>query len=176
MRSSRDIAPWAYLGGILLAVPSFTDRVSSDGSTIKGILRHLPHHLYGRGSFDHGNELDRFAPMLAGPTTLGTHLRKLWRHARQKSWGTGRPQDQIPQDSLFAVSVKSAGFLHGEICSKPQHQITAEVEARLYHTIMLRCSLRCASQSDIPFPVVAFLSTDRMSQHFVGLPTDTKTT
>jgi hypothetical protein len=88
----------------------------------------------------------------------------------------GRPQDRIPKNSLFAVSVEAAGFLEEEICDKPQHHITAEVEDRQYHAVLLRSALRCVGQQDIPIPIVAILSTDRLSQHFVALPAGAKTT
>ena len=77
MRSSMDVASQSYLVGILLEVPSFTDRVDSSGTRVPDILSHLPPNLYGIGSFDHGRERTRFTPMLVDPTPLGCHLRKL---------------------------------------------------------------------------------------------------
>ena len=135
LRSSRAVSTWAYLGGILLAVPSFTDSTDVNGDVTPGLLSHLPSTLYGNGSFSHGRELTRFSPMLAGPTLLGQHLRKLWRHARQCAWGQGRPQSRIPESSLFAVSVEAAGLIGDSVCAKPQHRITTEVEDRQYHTV-----------------------------------------
>ena len=173
MRSSMDVASQAYLGGILLAVPSFTDQVDSSGTRIPGILSHLPPHLYGIGSFNHGRERTRFTPMLSGPTPLGCHLRKLWRHVRRLACGRGTPQNAVPKTSAFAVSVEAAGLIGNTVMNKPQHVFTKEIEDRIARSLFERCVLRCNSRAaPIPQPVVAYLSVDRLSRQFVAVPAD----
>ena len=73
IRKAVDVAPAAYLGGICLCVPSFTASVDRHGDSTPGCLDHVPEE-YGVGSFDHGNEENRFAVLLASGNTLGNDL------------------------------------------------------------------------------------------------------
>ena len=124
LRSSMDVASQAYLGGMLLTIPSFTDKVDSNGNRIPGILNHLPAQLFGLGSFNHGRENHRFTPTLAGPTLLGQHLRKMWRHVKNLACGENTPQNTMPKSSMFAVSVEAAGLIGNTIIRRPQHALT----------------------------------------------------
>ena len=125
LRSVSDVAPLAYLGGLLLTIPSFTDTINSDGTTTPGILRHLPPTLFGPVTHDYGDALlTRFTPLLNGPSPLGRHLQSLWRIVRDQVHGLNKPQSQMNQTSLFAVSVEAAGYVNGRVCVRPQHQLT----------------------------------------------------
>ena len=53
--------------------------------------------------------------------------------------------------------------------------MTAEVEDKQFQTILERSVLRCVGLDEIPIPIVALLSTDRVSQQFVALPAGPKT-
>ena len=132
LRSVSDIAPLAYLGGLLLTIPAFTDTINPDGTTSPGILRQLPPSLFGPATPNCGTALlTRFTPLLSGPSSLGRHLKSLWRTVRSQVHGLNKPQSAIDQSSLFAVSVEAAGYVQGNICAKPQHHLTLEVEERI---------------------------------------------
>ena len=163
LRSVTDVAPLAYLGGLLLTIPSFTDTINPDQTFTPGILRHLPSTLFGPATKGYGKALlNRFTPLLNGPSPLGRHLKSLWRTVRGHVHGLNKPQSQISPSSLFAVSVETTGWSRVVFVKKPRtsKRTAASLLARVFSSRSLTDKL----------------SVDRLSRQFVAIPAGPVTT
>ena len=77
LRSASDVAPAAFLGGICLCVPSFTEWTDSSGTSFPGLLDHMQDR-FGKGSFDVGKEKTMFHTLIASGCALGNDLKMLF--------------------------------------------------------------------------------------------------
>ena len=169
IRSMVDVAKAAYVGGICQCVPSFTAAKNEEGVVTPGILDHM-HQLYGQGSFDAGSEDSRFEVLLQGGSALGKDLRKYFNKMKVEVYGS-TPCDELPADSPFAMGPEGAGCIHGIVQRRPQHEFTEARENARESGILegLRDKL-CTKEVAPSRQEAAFLSTNRLSTQFVGLP------
>ena len=169
IRSAWDVSRAAYVGGICLCVPSFTRSVDVDGEVSKGILDHMS-HLYGRGSFDAGGEATRFVTLLQGDSMLGRELRTHFMHMRREVHGNVLRAD-MDDESPFKTGPEGAGVVRGEVLLRPQHALTEARENERARVIFAALKLKLNRRGLMPArDEAAFLSINRLSVQFVGLP------
>ena len=169
IRSATDLASAAYVGGICQCVPSFTKSVDVDGVVSEGFLDHLS-HLYGSGSFDAGNERTRFKALLEGNSILGADLRKHFMSMSRETHGDTDRAD-MDDESPFKLGPEGAGFINGKVARKPQHEFTKARENTRAARLMDKLKLNLSGGDVMPSrQEAAFLSINRLSVQFVGVP------
>ena len=169
IRSARDLASAAYVGGICLCVPSFTRSVDESGTVSEGFLDHMA-DLYGRGSFDAGSEETRFAALLQGNSSLGSDLKKHFLKMQREVHG-GTQYADMPNDSPFKLGPQGAGVVRGKVVRRTQHAFTEARENMRASVIMLKLRRKLDARGIMPNRAeAAFLSINRLSVQFVGLP------
>ena len=91
MRSVRDTAPAAFLGGLAFCAPGFLDHKLKNGTIAKGMFN-VPSMIarFGAESFDHGNEHMRWSVLISSECRLGNALRDSHESLRNE---TGNPID-----------------------------------------------------------------------------------
>ena len=175
LRSMADVAPAAYVGGLLVSLPSMIDSTTKDGFQ-PGILSHIT-DLFGMGSFDQGNEGHRLEKFISNRDIIQTSadFTRSWIRLRHRTYGEDVTEDEIPIGSLFKVSINAAGSIGDKVYDKVQHRITSERESGRFdrlkdNTINICKTTNSRNFGDIPQHVMAFLSVDRFSQQFVSAP------
>ena len=169
VRSAKDLARAAYVGGICQCVPSFTKSIDSDGVESEGFLDHLS-HLYGKGSFDAGAETTRFKALLEGGSILGEDLRKHFVHMCREAHGDIDRAD-MEDTSPFKLGPEGAGIVKGKVVCKAQHAFTRARENARATQIMEALRVKLSAKDATPSrEEAAFLSINRLSVQFVGVP------
>ena len=86
-------------------------------------------------------------------------------------------RSNLPATSVFRHGPQGAGVVDGEIAERPQHEFTEERENARESKVraQLKRKRMCNSRRLPARDDAAFLSTDRMSAQFVGLPTQART-
>ena len=169
IRSPWDVARAAYVGGICQCVPSFTAAKNADGVVVPGILDHM-RDLYGEGSFDVGSEESRFEALMRGNSRLGKDLRKHFQKMKVEVHGSV-PHDELPADSPFAMGPGGAGVIKNEVVRRPQHEFTMAREDKRDKVILERLKRKLSTKGIMPErEEAAYLSVNRLSSQFVGIP------
>ena len=169
IRRAVDVAPAAYLGGICLCVPSFTTSVDNYGDSTPGCLDHMPGD-YGVGSFDHGNEDSRFSVLLVSGSALGNDLQRYFNDLKVEVHAQTRYED-MDDDSVFKPQAKGAGWRQGQLLAKPQHEFTIARENKRYDDTLIQLAIKTCRRGVRPTrQECAFLSCNRLSTQFVGVP------
>jgi len=93
-------------------------------------------HLFGAGSFDHGNEESRFAVFIDSGTTDGTRLEAAWKQMQIEV--TDNPQEP-PEDGPLSYEAKAAGagiepttLRNGRVVTKVQKALTDQREEKRF--------------------------------------------
>ena len=169
IRSALDLSRAAHVGGICLCVPSFTTSRDVDGEVSEGFLDHME-DTHGVGSFDAGSEETRFEALLEGDSPLGAHLRTHFRTMRCEVHGATSFAD-MPSDSPFKLGPEGAGVIRGKVVRRVQHAFTEARENARVSVIMDGLRSKLNRRGIMPSrDEVAFLSINRLSVQFVGLP------
>ena len=168
IRSATDLSRAAYVGGICQCVPCFTKSTNTDGTVSEGFLDHLA-NLYGHNLFSAGSESTRFQSLLEGDSVLGKDLRKHFIHMQREVHGECE-YHELPDDSPFKLGPQGAGIIKGRLVSRPQHAFTQAVENARSDAIMHELKLKLTEGSMPCREEAAFLSVNRLSVQFVGLP------
>ena len=169
IRSARDLAPAAFVGGICLCVPCFTRSTDAEGTVSEGFLDHMS-NLYGVGSFDAGREETRFAALLAGGSPLGGDLRKHFGNMKSEVHGSV-DLECVPLWSPFKLGAQGAGVVRGEVVRRTQHAFTEARENERARRIVVGLRHKLTDRNNMPArDEAAFLSVNRLSCQFVGLP------
>lgn len=134
IRSAVDVATAAFIGGICLCVPSFVSSIDSDGERSPGILDHMVGD-YGAGSFDAGNEEDRFKGLLDVPSALGKDLRHGFTKIKHEVHAHTR-YSELNDASVFKYEPKGAGLLLGKLMDKPQRDFTEAREDKRHGDVI----------------------------------------
>ena len=169
IRSATDLTSSAYVGGICQCVPSFTKSVDIDGVISEGFLYHLS-HLYGRGSFDVGNEHTRFKSLLQGSSILGEDFHK---HFMCMSRETHAYTDRVDMNDVspFKLGPEGTVFINVKVTRKSQNDFTKVRENVRTTQLMDMLKLNLSGDDDMPFRQEnAFLFINRLSVQFVGVP------
>jgi hypothetical protein len=102
------------------------DRTTTDGTVLPGFIPSLT-SLLGVGSFDAGNESERFLPFIQSTDTSTQALAFVaaWRSMQAE----GADQNgALPEDTMSASEVCAAGILNGTAIVRAQHRLTQERE------------------------------------------------
>ena len=175
LRRSKDVAPAAYISNILNTLPSMMNH-KDRGVDIPGILPHMA-DVFGEDSFQTGNEKTRLKVFLQHLDEVPSvkHFLHHWKQLRSEIYGHDATQDDIPSNSPFKPGVNGADMFKEE---KLQNKITKLREEERVRQMVQSILKDCKGQqfNDTPQHVMAFLSTDRFSQQFVGIPATNTTT
>lgn len=174
LRSALDVAPAAYVGGLLQTLPAMIERPLNGGRmVIPGILDHMT-DVFGRGAFDDSSGPTRFDAFINHCEIIpaAASFIRNWKFLRQEVYGPQVKESDIPDRCPFRASVKAAGTILGEVFAKPQHVLTQVREKKRFKELIDDAATHCKGKEfeDTPQHVMAFLSVDRFSQQFVATP------
>jgi hypothetical protein len=125
IRERQSLAPAAFMGTCCAVLPSMINR-KIDGVDIPGFAPGLEDVL-GAGSFDQGNELQRFATLANSGSRLGTELKASWNTLRTEVV-TATAVLHRDLDGPLAADVEAAGTLEGKVIAKVQRALTEQRE------------------------------------------------
>ena len=169
LRRSEDVAPAAFVGGMLQALPAMIDRTDGDKVT-PGIIPHMT-DIFGAESFDPGMESERLAVFVSNQHILtpARDLVRNWITLRREVYGPDATAIMIPDACPFKVSVQAAGVVNDKVVGKMQHRITTVREEHRASQLDEEAEDHCA-EDPIPQHIMAYRSVDRFSQQFVCAP------
>lgn len=172
LRKQGFVAPAAWVGGLLRALPDLSDAVLADGSTFEGCHPRLAAALLGAGSFDHGNERHRFRFLVEeSGSIMGAALAEHWSAMQQRAGipDAGPDEELVPDFDILDASVHAAGLVNREdeeqlLQRKFQRDLTHQMEKKIVQEI--RTAFDALPVSDRTR--LAFNQQDKYSRQFVG--------
>jgi len=110
MRNQCDLAYSAHVGCLLRTLPELATRTLSDGSEREGMFEDVADSVFGTGSFNFGNERNRFGGLFANESRLRDDFGDSWEHLQDES----DADVDDPKEMLTAAPPEAIGCIFKE--------------------------------------------------------------